>query len=742
MATNAPDPKTFKTWEEAFKYPVPVVRRMEQQLRSDVASNKEKLRRLVGASYRDLLRTAERIIEMDEDIQSVETNLSEISRKCNSKVIDGIAKNCGDFERERKAAARLLRGGSTLLAAKLLVICRLFHKALSQQSEVVPLVDDVRNRLASLRGKLLRRVDAQFGSLKSIISTTLQDMCAYLLATSSTPMDVLRHFLHIRLEAIRRLLRSAREKRSSESGALKLYLGTIQAVRALFPTRLADMLAKLRIRPLVDDPDILSLVELDLDIKKRWLPQDVRNFIPWLHHEALQKTEVEKVLETWSNTAFNVFVQGLRQSVKGFEKLSMVVQLRKEIMRTWLDQDSASSVNSDQLDVLRTVFIDRSKQLIGVTAGELSRVGKRISTVIEQGDVGASEGLWAVSTALMDGRDNVMKLKTAVMDNLYGRNAMHRQVLEEYQSWLRVIEEVKKIINQLKEDEWDDDIDAAEDDDASDFDTTVGQMLSGDDPKLLEDWLGEAVTSAFEEMQERIQDDTKELKPDSQRRQAAWLLRVLRDIRGHLPQQGETSSFGLSVVTRLHQLLAEAALESSIKTLQQHFKSPTPDKPITLFELWDGSPALPVQPSPAIYRFVYSLMSSMAQDGSDIWTRSAVRQLKLHVSEAVSNMLNILVTKAKDDDVSEDGPEAPSNTDHNLSSADKMEEENDKYHTQLLFDVSFLRAVFRTTSTEDPLGNMEKVLTRNLKESDSSTRLQKNTQDFWKRTMSLFSLLA
>lgn len=48
MASEAPDPDTIKTWDEAFQYPIPVVRRLECQLRGDVASNKEKLRTLVG----------------------------------------------------------------------------------------------------------------------------------------------------------------------------------------------------------------------------------------------------------------------------------------------------------------------------------------------------------------------------------------------------------------------------------------------------------------------------------------------------------------------------------------------------------------------------------------------------------------------------------------------------------------------------------------------------------------------
>ena len=48
LTAEAPDPKTFGSWEDAFKYPIPAVRRMEQQLRSDISANRERLRTLVG----------------------------------------------------------------------------------------------------------------------------------------------------------------------------------------------------------------------------------------------------------------------------------------------------------------------------------------------------------------------------------------------------------------------------------------------------------------------------------------------------------------------------------------------------------------------------------------------------------------------------------------------------------------------------------------------------------------------
>ena len=48
MASEGPDPQSLKSWEDAFQYPIPTVRRVEQELRRDIASNKEKLRALVG----------------------------------------------------------------------------------------------------------------------------------------------------------------------------------------------------------------------------------------------------------------------------------------------------------------------------------------------------------------------------------------------------------------------------------------------------------------------------------------------------------------------------------------------------------------------------------------------------------------------------------------------------------------------------------------------------------------------
>lgn len=48
MTAQSPEPQHLKSWQDAFQFPIPTVRRVEQELRRDIANNKEKLRALVG----------------------------------------------------------------------------------------------------------------------------------------------------------------------------------------------------------------------------------------------------------------------------------------------------------------------------------------------------------------------------------------------------------------------------------------------------------------------------------------------------------------------------------------------------------------------------------------------------------------------------------------------------------------------------------------------------------------------
>jgi conserved oligomeric Golgi complex subunit 1 len=106
MASNAIDPQTFKSWTDAFQHPIPNTRKFEQILRNRAEQNRQKLRTIVGASYRDLLGTADRIVAMDEQIHVVEDDLGFAGQKCNSKAIEGIFLNVAEFQRTTSSPSK------------------------------------------------------------------------------------------------------------------------------------------------------------------------------------------------------------------------------------------------------------------------------------------------------------------------------------------------------------------------------------------------------------------------------------------------------------------------------------------------------------------------------------------------------------------------------------------------------------------------------------------------------------
>lgn len=51
MTTAEDDPRLLQSWEDAFNYPIPIVRGMERRLRANVEEGRERLRGVVGYEY-------------------------------------------------------------------------------------------------------------------------------------------------------------------------------------------------------------------------------------------------------------------------------------------------------------------------------------------------------------------------------------------------------------------------------------------------------------------------------------------------------------------------------------------------------------------------------------------------------------------------------------------------------------------------------------------------------------------
>jgi len=570
---------------------------------------------------------------------------------------DALAAQLSVLQACPTVVSRILKhGDSTLLAAKVLVLSRLLHKTLSQQPEAPPLVDAIRNRLASLRSKLLKHIDRQFASPDADASVLIENMSAFALANSATPTDILRHFQHIRLEAIQSQFEAGDNHHMQILQALKLYVRTLQESQQLFPARVASALASIKTQTLLQDRTILSLTLLNLDVHSRWISDEVRNYTPWPRHDALQKHEAEKVLKTWAQHALGVFLSGSKSLLCASNDLGAVMSLRKDLLETWLSS-SGKLVGIDpdaSLDSLRETLNERLLRLIQDRAENLARVSQSISEVVA-GSRNPQDrqhlSLW--DNSLTDGPpDNgAAALKQALINRTRGRTDTVLQIITVFDLWTFSIADVRTSIKIMKEVRWDDDF--AADDDEFGLDSKQA-LLSQDDPKELEDGLDEALAEALMNFKKDLAGLIRQVLESDMSDHAepvTFLLRIIREGETRLASISATSSGSRSgqlrslvppLLERLSNVVVAEPLSSYQQQLQKFAQAPRCPARV----LWEGKPPLPVQPSPSAFKFLRSLVTEMSKQGQDIWTPEAVRAVKQSPASRITEFVEVFIKES------------------------------------------------------------------------------------------------
>ncbi|KAL9625966.1 MAG: hypothetical protein Q9204_007694, partial [Flavoplaca sp. TL-2023a] len=559
MAGEAPDPKTFRSWEDAFQYPIAAVRGMERQLRNDIGSNREKLRSLVGASYRDLLGTAESIIQMDGQMQQVESYIGDMGMRCNSRLLEKKAANLRAWDSDSKARGtvttsewssgreicpevitRLLRSHcSVLLAAKILVLSRLLHKKISQREHPPQYLELLRNRLATLRRRLLIKIDRHLKSLESSESMLVEAMCAFSLATSSSCTDVLRHFHHIRQSAVLELGQTGNDnKRISKS--LQLIVKTLSDCQTIVPAQLARALDAMKSAPLMEGPDFQVLRELNLDLHQKWLGEDINTFTPYVRHDDLPKTEADRLLEQWARTAFSTFHRHLREMIELVEDPTTIVQLRQELLELWLlnKRHSMGAGPYDVLNGIRNAFNSRFKNLIHRHTSNLSAVSSSVETLLENWNDGFSDAfspMWDNAVLNLDAGSGGVAFKDGLHRRAFSRSASVETTFGAYTRWLEGINNLEKWIIRMQEKKWTDELDDMDEEEETLED--LHNMLSEDDPHLLHKTLEDYLEDSFSVLRNVIHSHAKTLLSNNgtSAPKSVFLLRVWRDIASHLP---------------------------------------------------------------------------------------------------------------------------------------------------------------------------------------------------------------
>ncbi|KAF2797271.1 hypothetical protein K505DRAFT_298672 [Melanomma pulvis-pyrius CBS 109.77] len=788
MATEAPDPRTFKSWEDAFQFPIPVVRKLENQLRSNANENREKLRSLVGASYRSHLDTAETIIDMEIRMEQVESKLARVGQNCNTRGLDRISSNAMKMDTHNRARdvarytfasqlsvlrncpvvmARLLKeDGSYLLIAKILVISRLLYKALSQSKNASPVVDQLWERVSSVRRKCLRRIDKRLASATGDISMLVESMCAYSLATSSTPTNVLEHFHRVRREAILKNLKNGHDLATHGVQSLRLCLQTCQDTQAIFPRRLAESLARLKSQPLVQDPDVRSLYELNLDIHDRWVGDEARNYTPWPRHDELQRPEAEKILHKWSKEAISAFLQGIKAALNQEERLKEVSSLRQELIETWILSGSGmAGVKSARiLDDLRDTMNNQLETIVSSRTQSLQSVVSDLTQVLSKwssgGDVG-NASLWTTASTSTDLGNGAQSFKSSILNTYQGRDEAVIHVVSTFDKWMESVLEVKGIVKSMKETRWDDTFADDVDDSDDEFGLDSKQsLLSDDDPRLLEEVTQEALGEALNSLGKSFAQIVSKLTlghNDGSIPQSIFILRVVREIGDRIPRlrlqdkyTPPPTPFSSDVLRLLHSALGRQIVHPAVKAYKKSLATAGKSRSQSHI-LWEGNPALPAQPSPSAFRFLQGLVRNMGALGSDLWAPDGVSVFKAMTCEEVSKIWQEnfeAITKPDPDDVeqaqdtTEDVPESEATIETKDPPSTKLapeaEDRRSEKLKQLLFDILYVQR-YLGGNARDVVEALYAAL-----EVDGSikARLNRNAADYGRKTYLLFALLA
>jgi hypothetical protein len=654
--------------------------------------------------------------------------------------------------------------GSPLLAAKVLVLSRLTHKVLSQAEPESSLLSSLQTRLASLRRRLLHVIDQRLGDPNADIKVLVDHMCAFSLTTSATPTDILRHFHSIRLQAIEACLAKDEDGNANPTKAVKILIKTAQASPAIFPRRLSEALGRLKEVPLLQQKDIVSLVELELDIHGHWIAEELRNYTPWPRHDELQKPEADKQLKSWTKQAVKSFVRGLKKSLVVKESFEDVIRSRKDIFISWpWSSRSLPGLDSEEVvDELREILNERLVEIIASTTNKLEYLFSSAPDILLQNGTTRPQSVWDPSLVAADATNGATRFKTDVQNAYFGEDVVSSSILKSYDSWIEEVTSLMAALKSMREDRWDSDL--GEEDE--DFDTDSRRaLLSEDDPRELEDNLSEQLSQEFQKLQKNLKTMIEEVVQADRATDPIRYISLLRMVR-EIGQRSVGEGFGRKLQLspqlevnlirplqdRLVRLISEPALNAFNSKLQLSSQSPR----LTARLLWEGSPPLPIQPSPTSYRFLGELTKSMASHGSDIWPVGTVRVLKATVLEGAMSLFKAAIdelrvqptsavpksnsTKPKDlegtidenctasDAACENQPTAPIESDWKA---------NDKT-IQLLFDSYYLQQALGSNTVDQTKPDVSTFVSL---ESAAFYRLEKTAVDYWKRTYLMHALL-
>ncbi|KAK5098834.1 hypothetical protein LTS08_006212 [Lithohypha guttulata] len=638
--------KPPSTWGEALeKYAIVEVRAFEKRLRASALRDREKVRALVGSNYRDLLDTAEQIVELDRKVPSAESNIAALGHACVPPTFETTAaqpparvialSHLKLIDSMLRCTAKATKEKSVLLASRLIVLSRLLIKHLEQANGLIQSLQWLQSRHKTVRQRLLACLDGILVRPTTPLQGLYRAVAAYCLTTSSASADALKHFQALR--GARLAQRDSETQpstpsisRSSVGMKCQYLIATVTAIKALSGRGVSEILANLQKHPIFEDSSLAKLDTLQLDFHRPLLPSDILSFTPYFKRQVLSPSEVRNIYQAWVDEHVSYVVRDLRDLLSNL-KLTGVLHMRKEIMNIFMPVCFSTLLHTSSLGTVRAVFSERIEDLVQTQASGL----KRISDTLPRTEQGADETFWRSDLVrhMHIRRDDSNLI--SVQSQRLGLSQSPRIYLQRLNKWTQAYGIIHDELNNLTRIRWQDKIEEYDDED-EEVANEIVTGLSKDDPQqyrraydaALLEAAGQFVATLSAEAEKVVQQDVGPITAG----QISTLLRVFREAKVVLDAVGPSkiSTKLVEPMNVLWKALADQVAAQLFSTMES--KEPAGS---LIFQTDD-------LPTPLTVSMLQTLsMLMMKNGGIDLWNNTPTRYIRRAVLQrALSDEYN------------------------------------------------------------------------------------------------------
>ncbi|KAK7206748.1 hypothetical protein BZA70DRAFT_274993 [Myxozyma melibiosi] len=604
------DPSSIQSYESVFEhYQPPQVRVVAFQLRKEAQTKREQLRELVGESYRDLLATADMIIDMNGTVSSLEDQFKQLGRGCKSSALRHRARNLEsvvdrfaetDLDRKRRVALSkniqdfffaleyLLRNPTFILTS-----C----KVLLAVKELLAVIDVhesfLHARFKALEARFLSCLDK---ILKGAVTAVILDgLVSYSLYSSSNSGDTISYFLGVRIAQIKSLMEDGTPE--SLIDALAVFDSTISTSKTLFPNQFQRSLSRAAVLPVLQDSEIRKLPYIDFSVLDVWVPKSISEHILVLSKDE-KALNTNESLKSFEKTVVNSFEEGVRLVIESVvaavepgkvtagskEAIQSLLDLRRKIFESLVDRPAIRAVLISDSSTWEKEWLPALKKLCLTYLGAAESIAAQLADAVSDVNSGKSTesgimSLWDDRWMDLDISRGALDFRSAVSALLSGKASSCGIIIDEIRSWWSAVKDVHTTVSKVsgvfdynsygdEEEEWV---------------KSVRDLALGE-AKALELVIdNDVIPGGVKTLLAKIDDMLKETAGDKQK--LGSLVRVTRRI-GELPLSSEVKDEVSSTVIRVYEAFAHALFDKDVSPAQvRKFLESLPAS-----ELWEEEP--------------------------------------------------------------------------------------------------------------------------------------------------------